>query len=158
MRGKTAQKRIVAKDPVYQSRQITKLINRCMKDGKRSIAEKNVYTALEIVKTRTKKDPMEVLDMAFKNITPQMEVRSRRVGGAAYQVPTPVRPTRAASLIVRWLITESQKLPNKEHHTFAEKLATEIINASNNEGSTVQKKITMHKMADANKAFAHFRW
>lgn len=158
MRGKTARKRIVQKDTVYQSRQITKLINRSMKDGKRSIAEKNVYTALDIIKAKTKKDPMEVLETAFKNITPQMEVRSRRVGGAAYQVPMPVRPVRANSLVVRWLVTEAQKLSNKEYHTFAEKLASEIMNAANNEGGAIAKKMTMHKMADANKAFAHFRW
>ncbi|OGV92402.1 30S ribosomal protein S7 [Microgenomates group bacterium RIFCSPLOWO2_01_FULL_47_10] len=158
MRGKTATKRIIPKDPLYQSRLVTKLITRSMKDGKRAVAETNIYTALELVKTKTKKDPIEVLDAAIKNISPQMEVRSRRVGGAAYQVPTPVRPNRAVSLVVRWMIIEATKRPNKEYHTFSEKLAAEIIDAANNEGGAVQKKSTMHKMADANKAFAHFRW
>lgn len=158
MRGKSAKKRIVQKDIVYGSRLIAKLINRSMRDGKKSVAASQIYQALDIVKQKSKKDSLEVLDAAVKNITPQMEVRSRRVGGAAYQVPTPVKPNRASSLIVRWLITESQKRSNKEYHTFAEKLAAEILDAANNEGGSIQKKITMHKMADANKAFAHFRW
>lgn len=158
MRGKTAKKRITPKDVLYQSRLITKLINRSMKDGKRSVAESNVYNALETIKAKTKKDPLEVLEDAIKNVTPQMEVRSRRVGGAAYQVPTPVRSNRANSLVVRWLILEAQKRSNKEFHTFSEKLAAEIMDAANNEGGSINKKVTMHKMADANKAFAHFRW
>jgi small subunit ribosomal protein S7 len=158
MRGKSAKKRIIEKDSVYQSRIITKLINRSMKSGKKIIAQNHIYGALDIIKEKTKKDPLEVLDVAIKNITPQMEVRSRRVGGAAYQVPTPVRPQRATSLAVRWLILAAQKKSNKEFHTFKEKLAAEIMDAYNNEGGAIQKKSTSHKMADANKAFAHFRW
>ena len=129
-----------------------------MIDGKKAVAENNVYGAMDIIKEKTKKDPLEVLEVALKNITPQMEVRSRRVGGAAYQVPMPVKTHRGNSLAVRWLVTEAQKLPNKEYHTYKEKLATEIIDAYNNEGRAIQKKITSQKMADANKAFAHFRW
>lgn len=158
MRGKSAKKRIVKKDPVYKSRIVTKLINRSMKSGKKTIAEAHIYGALDIVKENTKKDPIEVLELAVKNITPQMEVRSRRVGGAAYQVPMPVRPQRASSLAIRWLILEAQKKSNKEFHTYKEKLAAEIIDAHNNEGGAIQRKGTSHKMADANKAFSHFRW
>ncbi|MFC1653634.1 30S ribosomal protein S7 [Patescibacteria group bacterium] len=158
MRGKSVKKRIIEKDPVYNSRLVTKLINRSMISGKKAVAEKHVYGAFDIIKSKTKKDPLEVLEIALKNISPQMEVRSRRVGGAAYQVPMPVKTHRANSLAIRWLVTEAQKLPNKEHHTYMEKLATEIIGASTNEGRAIQKKTTSHKMADANKAFAHFRW
>jgi small subunit ribosomal protein S7 len=129
-----------------------------MRDGKRSVSEANVYRALNLVKTQTKKDPLEMLETAVKNITPQMEVRSRRVGGAAYQVPTPVRPNRATSLVIRWLITEALKRSSRDYHTFSAKLAAEIIDAAAGEGGAVQKKVSMHKMADANKAFAHFRW
>ena len=158
MRSKTAKKRIVQKDPIYQSRQVARIINRSMRDGKKTIAEKHVYGAMDLIKQKTKKDPLEVLEAALKNITPQMEVRSRRVGGAAYQVPMPVRPQRGSSLAVRWLILEAQKRPNKDYHTYKEKLAAEVIDAYNNEGGAIQRKITSRKMADANKAFAHFRW
>lgn len=129
-----------------------------MRDGKKSVAQKQVYSALDLVATKTKQDGLMVLETALENITPKIEVRSRRVGGAAYQVPTPVRGKRAFALAIRWLVTESQKRPNAEFHTFAEKLAAEIMDAANNQGSAIQKKLTMHKMAEANKAFAHFRW
>ena len=158
MRGKTAKKRIVEKDPIYQSRIVAKLINRSMKSGKKTVAEAHIYGALEIIKEKSKKDPLEVLEDAVKNITPQMEVRSRRVGGAAYQVPVPVREPRASSLAIRWLVMEAQKKSNKEFKTYKEKLVAEIMDAYNNEGGAIQKKHTSHKMADANKAFAHFRW
>ena len=158
MRTKRAKKRQIAPDPVYKSHQIAKLINRVMQRGKKSIAQNLVYDALEIIKKDTKKDPVEVFEQAIDQITPRMEVRSRRVGGAAYQVPMPVKGHRAFSLALRWLVAEANKRPNKEHHTFSEKLAAEIIDATKGEGGSIQRKVTSHKMADANKAFAHFRW
>lgn len=158
MRSKKAKRRPTTKDPLYESRQVTKLINKVMKDGKKSVAQRHVYAAFDVIKAKTKQDPLEVFEAALKNIAPQMKVRSRRVGGAAYQVPMPVKPHHGSSLAIRWLVTEANKRSNKEFHTFTEKLAAEIIDASNNLGGAVQQKINAHKMADANKAFAHFRW
>lgn len=157
-RSKTIKKRLVKPDHIYGSRQITKLINRAMKSGKKSTSQKHIYQAFEIIRETTKKDPLETFELALKNITPQMEVRSRRVGGAAYQVPMPVKTHRGNSLSIRWLVQEANKRPNKDHHTFSQKLAAEILDAAKGEGGAVQKKVTAHKMADANKAFAHFRW
>lgn len=158
MRTKRAKHRQTNPDPIYNSRQVTKLINRIMLDGKKTIAKTQVYGAFDIVKDKTKSNPLDVYEQALGNITPKMEVRSRRVGGAAYQVPMPVRGLRASSLATRWLVLEANKRDNSAHHTFAEKLAAEILDAANNEGGAIQRKITSHKMADANKAFAHFRW
>ena len=158
MRTKNAAIRPVEPDPIYHSRQITKLTHRIMRDGKKSIAQKLVYRALDILKDKTQANPLEVFETAINNITPKMEVRSRRVGGAAYQVPTPVRTNRAFSLAARWLIGEARKRPSTDYHTFADKLAAEILDAANNQGGAIQKKLTSHKMAEANKAFAHFRW
>ncbi len=129
-----------------------------MKDGKKSVAQTQVYGALEIIKAKTKQNPLDAFESAIKNITPQMEVRSRRVGGAAYQVPTPVRPSRGFSLATRWLVTEARKRPNKQFRTFSEKLAAELLDALNSEGGAIQKKLTAHRQAEANRAFAHFRW
>lgn len=159
MRAKHAKIKPVQPDPLYESQGLTKLINRVMYDGKKTVAQKQVYRALDLVKTKTNTpNPLDIFNQAIQNITPKMEVRSRRVGGAAYQVPMPVRPNRAISLAVRWLINEARKRPNTEFHTFSEKLAAELIDASHNEGGAIQKKLTTHKMAEANKAFAHFRW
>jgi small subunit ribosomal protein S7 len=158
MRTKRAKIRRVDPDPIYGSEKITKLVNRVMNDGKKSVARKQVYLAMEVVKKQTKTDPMEVFEQAMNNIQPKMEVRSRRVGGAAYQVPTPVSSGRSFSLAIRWLVNEANKRPNSQYKTFAEKLAAELIDASQSEGGAVQRKLTSHKMADANKAFAHFRW
>lgn len=145
-------------DPIYNNRQITKLINRVMKDGKKTTAAREVYGALDIIKEKTNQDPIPVFESALAQITPKVEVRSRRIGGAAYQVPTPVRGVRASSLTLRWLVTEARKRPNKEFHTFAGKLAAELLAASKGEGGAVQKKLTAHKQAEANKAFSHFRF
>lgn len=145
-------------DEKYGSKVVAKLINRAMRSGKKSIAQTQIYRALDLVSQKTKKEPLESLEIALKNITPQMEVRSRRVGGAAYQVPMPVRPNRGTALAIRWLVIEANKRANKDYHTFADKLAAEILDAISSTGGAVQKKITSHKMADANKAFAHFRW
>ena len=151
-------KRILQPDPIYANRQVTHLVNRVMKDGKKQIAYRHVYKAFEIIKKKLKKDPLTVFQQALENIKPNMEVRSRRVGGAAYQVPMPVKGVRKESLAIRWLVLESRKRPNKEYHTFSEKLAIELIDASNNQGNAVKKKEEMNRMADANKAFSHFRW
>jgi small subunit ribosomal protein S7 len=158
MRVKQAPQRKIDPDVVYNSVKIQKLINQIMVAGKKSIAQRLVYQAMEQIKKETKQDPLEVFEQALDNITPKMEVRSRRVGGAAYQVPTPVRGKRAASLAIRWLVAESNRRSNSEYHTFAEKLAAELIDAYNNQGGSIQRKLTTHKMAEANKAFAHFRW
>jgi small subunit ribosomal protein S7 len=128
-----------------------------MRDGKKTVAEKEVYRALEIIR-KQHENPLEVFSDAIKNVSPQMEVRSRRIGGAAYQVPTMVRGNRKLSLAIRWLIAEAQSRPTSEFRTFAEKLAAEILDAYKNEGGAFKKKETAHKMAEANRAFSHFRW
>lgn len=157
-RDSKTHQRVIEADPTYDSRQVAKLINRVMKDGKKSVAQHQVYEALTLISKRTGRKPIEVLEQAVQQITPQMEVRSRRVGGAAYQVPVPVRGARGLSLAVRWLVTEARKRSSKEYQSYAEKLATEIVDAAQGQGGAVQKKLTFHKMAEANKAFAHFRW
>ncbi|OGV95963.1 30S ribosomal protein S7 [Microgenomates group bacterium RBG_16_45_19] len=158
MRAKTAKIRPARADPLYQSVELNQLVNRVMFDGKKSVALKQVYQALTIIKESGQTDPLAVFNQAIANIIPKMEVRSRRVGGAAYQVPMPVRPRRAFALAVRWLVIEARKRSSAEYHTFAAKLAAELLDAVKNEGGSVQKKLTTHKMAEANKAFAHFRW
>jgi len=158
MRTKKAPKKKVIKDSVYNSSLVTKIINSCMYSGKKTIAQRHVYNALQIVKDKTKKDELQVLMEAIGNISPQMEVRSRRVGGASYQVPMSIRPDRKQTLAVRWLIQAARQKPNSEYHTFAEKLAAEILDAYQNQGASIKKKLDTHKMAEANKAFAHFRW
>lgn len=158
MRNKQAKIRTAVPDARYNSVVVAQLINRSMFDGKKSVAQKQIYGALEQIADQTKKKPLEVLQAALDNIAPQMEVRTRRVGGASYQVPMPVRPRRSASLAIRWLITEANKRPNKEYHTYKEKLAAEILDATQNSGGAIEKKLTSHRMAEANKAFSHFRW
>jgi small subunit ribosomal protein S7 len=150
--------REIRPDPIYESRLLTKLVNSVMKQGKKSIAQKHVYSSLQIIKDKEHQEPLEIFETAVRNVTPQMEVRSRRVGGAAYQVPIPIKGKRGAALALRWLVQEARKRPNNQHHTFSEKLAAEIMDAARGEGMAFQKKITSHKMAEANKAFAHFRW
>ncbi len=145
-------------DPIYSSRLVTRLINRVMKDGKRSIALTHVYKALEQVEKETKKPALEVLRQALERIKPTMEVRSRRVGGAAYQVPIPVRGDRRESLSIRWIVLSSRARPNSQYHHFHQKLAAEIIDSYQGEGGAVKKRENIQKMADANKAFSHFRW
>lgn len=152
-------KRIIQPDPIYNSRQVMRLVNRVMKDGKKQLAYKQVYQAFVLVKKKLKtEDLVDVLQQALENIKPNMEVRSRRVGGAAYQVPRPVKGDRREALAIRWLVLEARKRLNKEYHTFAEKLAAELIDAFQNQGGAVKKKQEVHRMAEANKAFAHFRW
>ena len=155
MRKRQAIKRDVLADPIYNSKMITKLINGIMLDGKKGTAQKILYRSLEIVKEKTNSDPIEVLNKAFDNIRPALEIRSRRIGGSNYSVPTEVREERANALMLRWLI---QYAKNRSGKGMAEKLAAEIIDASNGVGGAVKKREDTHKMAEANKAYAHYRW
>lgn len=151
--------REIIPDAVYSNIIISKIINACMKDGKRTAAEKQVYSALDLLKKEfPKEDVLDILDRALENIRPKIEVRPRRIGGAVYQVPTPVRGVRQNSLALRWFITAARAKSNKQFHTFAEKLFSEFMSALNNEGSAVGKRLEVERMAEANKAFAHLRW
>jgi small subunit ribosomal protein S7 len=143
-------------DPIYRSVVVTQLVNKVLQRGKRSTAERIVYTALEIVQAKTgTDDPVGTLKKAVDNVRPQLEVRSRRVGGATYQVPVEVKPRRANTLAIRWLVGYSRQRREK---TMAERLANEIMDASNGIGASVKRREDLHKMADSNKAFAHYRW
>ena len=155
MRKRRATKRDVLADPIYNSKLVTKLINRLMIDGKKGIAQKILYEALDNVKEKTGSDPQEVLNKAIENIKPALEVKSRRVGGANYQVPVEVRPDRSQALALRWLVQYSRL---RGGHSMAENLANEIIDAANGTGASVKKREDTHRMAEANKAFAHYRW
>ena len=148
-------KRDVLPDPIYNSKVVTKLINNIMLDGKKSLAQNIVYDAFEIVKEKEGKDALEVFEAALNNIMPVLEVKARRVGGATYQVPLEIRPERRQTLGLRWLVTYSRKRHEK---TMAEKLAGEIIDAVNQTGGAYKKKEETHRMAEANKAFAHYKW
>ncbi len=155
MRKRQAIKRDVLADPIYNSKMVTKLINGIMLDGKKGTAQKILYSALDIVKEKTNKDPLEVLNTAFDNIRPALEIKSRRIGGSNYSVPMEVREDRANALTLRWLI---QYAKNRTGKGMAENLAAEIIDASNGVGGAVKKREDTHKMAEANKAYAHYRW
>lgn len=157
-RAKGAPRRATQPDLRYGSVAVAKLINRSMRDGKKSVAQKQIYGALDILSETLKRDAIEALDEVLRKVAPQMEVRSRRVGGASYQVPMPVRQDRAFSLAIRWIVTEANKRSNKTYHTYAEKLAAEMLDILNEEGGAYAKRAATHRMADANKAFAHFRW
>jgi len=149
------QKRDVLPDPVYGSKVVTKLINQVMYDGKKGIAQGICYDAFVIIKEKTGREPLEVFDQAMENIMPLLETKARRVGGSNYQVPIEVRPERRQTLGLRWLVTFTRK---RGERTMAERLAAEIMDAANNTGTSVKKREDTHKMADANKAFAHYRW
>ena len=155
MRKRRAVRRDVLPDPIYKSKVVTKLINQIMRDGKKGTAQKILYGAFDIVKEKTNDEPMAVFEKAMNNIKPALEVKSRRVGGANYQVPVEVKPERAQALAFRWLINYARL---RNGHSMAENLANEIIDASNGVGASVKKKDDTHKMAEANKAFAHYRW
>lgn len=157
-RGGRVKKQVIPPDPIYNSRQVTRLINRVMKGGKKTIAQKHVYGAFDLIRKKTKREPLEVFQEALENIKPSMEVRPRRVGGASYQVPMPVKGDRRESLAIRWLVLAARARSSKEYHTYKEKLAVELLDASQNTGGAVKKKVEVHRMAEANKAFAHFRW
>ena len=149
------QKRDVLADPIYNSKVVTKLINNIMLDGKKGVAQKIVYGAFDRVAAETGKEALEVFEEALNNIMPVLEVKARRIGGATYQVPIDVRPDRRQALALRWLTTYSRARSEK---TMEERLAKELLDASNNTGASVKKKEDMHKMAEANKAFAHYRF
>lgn len=149
------QKRDVLPDPIYNSKMFTKLVNQVMWDGKKSLAEQICYGAFDIISSKTGRNPQEVFEEALRNITPLLEVRARRVGGANYQVPVEVRAERKQTLALRWLISYSRKRGEK---TMAERLAGELMDASNGAGASVKKREDTHKMAEANRAFAHYRW
>lgn len=154
-RRKRIDKREVLPDPKFQSVLVTKFVNGLMREGKRSLAERIFYSAIDLVGQRTSKDGVGVFQKAVENVKPLLQVKSRRVGGANYQVPVEVQAERRQALAIRWLITYAKERNEK---TMAEKLASEIVAASNNEGNAIKKREDTHKMAEANKAFAHFRW
>ncbi len=148
-------KREILPDPVYKDKVVAKLINNIMLDGKKGVAQRICYDAFDIVKTKTGKDPLEVFKQALENIMPALEVKARRVGGATYQVPVEVRPERRQALALRWLV---QFARNRNEHTMKQRLATEIMDSVNGVSNTFKRKEEMHRMAEANKAFAHYRW
>ena len=154
-RRNVAARKEVLPDPKYGDRMVTRLVNKVMTRGKKSFAEAIVYRAFDIIEARAKQEPLSVFKSSLENIKPVIEVKSRRVGGATYQVPVEVRSERRISLALRWLVSFSRQRPEK---TMAERLAGELLDAANNRGSAVKKREDTHKMAEANKAFAHYRW
>jgi small subunit ribosomal protein S7 len=155
MRRKTADKRDVQPDPVFGDKLVTRFVNNLMRDGKKNVARKILYQAFEIIEEETGEEGMDVFKEALSNVTPVVEVRARRVGGSTYQVPVEVRPDRGTALGMRWLITASKGRNDK---SMARRISRELLDASNNEGGAVRKKDEVHRMAEANKAFAHFRF
>jgi small subunit ribosomal protein S7 len=157
MRHAKIVKRQIGEDKVYGNSLVAKFINRIMKDGKKTAAQKSFYNAMEILKEKGN-DPMQVFEAAMQNVGPRVEVKSRRVGGANYQVPLEVRGDRKNALAVRWIVEAARARSNSEFHTFAEKLAQELMEAAKNEGAAIKKRDTVHRMAEANRAFSHFRF
>ncbi|MDY6015162.1 MAG: 30S ribosomal protein S7 [Bacilli bacterium] len=155
MRKRRAVKRDVLPDPIYNSKVVTKVVNAIMLDGKKGTAQTILYKAFDIIKERTKEDPMNIFEKAMENIKPALEVKSRRVGGSNYQVPIEVSPARSQALAIRWLVKYARERGGKG---MAENLASELIDASNGTGGAVKKREDTHRMAEANKAFAHYRW
>ena len=155
MRKRRAVKRDVLPDPIYNSKVVTKVVNAIMLDGKKGTAQTILYKAFDIIKERTNEDPMNIFEKAMENIKPALEVKSRRVGGSNYQVPIEVSPARSQALAIRWLVKYARERGGKG---MAENLASELIDASNGTGGAVKKREDTHKMADANRAFAHYRW
>jgi small subunit ribosomal protein S7 len=156
MRHKKVEKREIRDDKVYQNKLVAKFINRMMKDGKKSVAEKIFYAGFELLKKDG--DPLVLFEAAINNVGPRTEVKARRVGGASYQVPQEVRGDRRLSLSIRWILEAARARSSKDYHTFPEKLAAEILDASRNEGAAIKKRDTVLRMAEANKAFGHFRF
>ena len=153
-RGYIAKRDVIA-DPMYNSKLVTKLVNNVMLDGKKTVAQKIVYDAFDIIKEKEQRDPLEVFEEALENVMPVLEVKARRVGGATYQVPLEIRPERRQTLGLRWLVSYAR---NRHEKTMAEKLAGEIMDALAGNGGAFKKKEDMHRMAEANKAFAHYKW
>ncbi len=154
---KITKKRMIEPDPLYGNRMLARLINRMMKNGKKQVAQNVVYQALEILKSQGK-DPLPTLEQAINTVGPRLEVRPRRIGGASYQVPMEVRGERRIALAIRWMLEATAKRSNKEFHTFSEKLAAEISDILAGQGEAIRKRNTVQKQAEANRAFAHFRW
>ncbi len=157
MRHKKTVKREIPEDVIYKNRLVAKFINRLMKDGKKTIAQRALYNAFAVIAEK-KQDPLDVFEKALQNVGPKTEVKARRVGGASYQVPAEVRGDRRISLAIRWIITAAKARPSKEYHTFSEKLAQELMDGALNQGAAIKKRDTVLRMAEANRAFAHFRW
>jgi len=157
MRHKKAIKRITPDDKLYQSKLVAKFINSIMKDGKKSVAERVFYDCFELLK-KDGGDPLNIFETAINNVGPKVEVKSKRVGGANYQVPQEVRGERRISLAIRWILDSARARSNKDFHSFSGKLAAEILEASKNEGQAAKKRDTVHRMAEANRAFSHFRF
>lgn len=158
MRSKKAPKKLLPPDPIYGSRLVTRFINKVMSEGRKSVAQRLVYQALEEIREQTKKEPLATFETALQNVSPKMEVRPRRVGGASYQVPVEVRGDRKEALAIRWLLSGAKSKSNKEYHSFDKKLAAELMDAANGTGLAIKKKDDMQKVANANRAFSHFRW
>ena len=154
-RRRRPEKRVILPDPKFKDQILSKFMNNLMMDGKKSIAESIVYGAMETMETRAKSDPIQLFHDALNNVKPQIEVRSRRVGGATYQVPVEVRPERAQALAIRWLIIAAR---NRSETTMSARLSAELLDAANNRGNAVKKREDTHRMADANRAFSHYRW
>jgi small subunit ribosomal protein S7 len=154
-RRRRPEKREILPDPKFNDQILSKFMNNLMLDGKKSVTESIVYGAMEVMETRAKADPLGLFHNALENVKPQIEVRSRRVGGATYQVPVEVRPERAQALAIRWLITAAR---NRSETTMAARLSAELLDAANNRGNAVKKREDTHRMADANRAFSHYRW
>ena len=154
-RRRRPEKRVILPDPQYKDQILSKFMNNLMMDGKKSVAEGIVYGAMSTMETRAKADPIQLFHDALNNVKPQIEVRSRRVGGATYQVPVEVRPERAQALAMRWLITAAR---NRSETTMVARLSAELLDAANNRGNAVKKREDTHRMADANRAFSHYRW
>ena len=154
-RRREVTRREILADPKYKSTLVAKFINKVMEQGKKSVAERILYHAMEIIQERTKEDPLKVFEKSVGNVKPVIEVKSRRVGGATYQVPQEIRPERRTALAIRWLIAYAQERSEK---SMEEKLAAELLDAANNRGGAIKKREDVHKMAEANKAFAHYRW
>lgn len=157
-RSGKVEKRKLAPDPIYNSRLVIRFINRVMRDGKKTIAQNLVYKALEQIEKNAGKNPLTIFETAVSNASPKMEVRPRRIGGASYQIPVEVRGDRREALAIRWLINAARSRSNKEYHTFDQKLAAELLDASENKGVAIKKKEDILRAAEANKAFSHFRW
>lgn len=152
------ERRVLTPDPVYNSRLLTRFINRVMFDGKKTIAQKLVYKALEEIEKNTGKNPLNVFETAISNVMPKMEVRPRRIGGASYQIPVEVRGDRREALALRWIVDAARKRSNKEFHTFDQKLAAELLDAAEGKGVAMKKKEDTIRVAEANRAFAHFKF
>jgi small subunit ribosomal protein S7 len=155
MRKKRASKRIISPDPRFQDVLVAKFVNSLLKRGKKHLARRILYDAFDMIEEKTKNKPLDVFKKAVNNVSPLLEVRARRVGGATYQVPTEVRPERRTALAIRWLITNAQERSDK---SMSQKLASELMAAAQGEGGAIKKKDDVHRMAEANKAFAHFKW